>query len=79
MRRAKLEGRRIGRAPLAIDRHAVLQDRARGLSLTELAKLHGISRASVCRILRELKPVVSQGSVPSPSQTPENRPGEIPA
>ena len=33
MRRARLEGRRIGRAPLDVDREAILRDRARGLSL----------------------------------------------
>jgi len=53
MRRAKLEGRRIGRAPLDVDRQAVLRDRDRGLSLTEMAKAHRISRASVSRIIKE--------------------------
>ena len=38
MRRAKLEGRHIGRRPLNVDRAAVLRDRQRGLSLTEVAK-----------------------------------------
>jgi DNA invertase Pin-like site-specific DNA recombinase len=53
MRRAKLEGRRIGRAPLDVDRHAVLRDRGRGLSLTDIARAHRISRASVSRIIKE--------------------------
>jgi DNA invertase Pin-like site-specific DNA recombinase len=53
MRRAKLEGRRIGRPPLEINRVALLQDRARGRSFSELAKLHQISRASVIRCLRQ--------------------------
>ncbi len=35
MRRAKLEGRHIGRKPLDIDRQAILRDRDRGLSLAE--------------------------------------------
>src|ERR1700722_18207905 len=35
MRRAKLEGRRIGRAPLDIDRTQVVIDRRSGMSLTE--------------------------------------------
>jgi DNA invertase Pin-like site-specific DNA recombinase len=52
MRRARLEGRRLGRPPLEVDREAVLLDRARGLSLTDLAKTHRISRASVVRILQ---------------------------
>jgi len=52
MRRAKLEGRRLGRAPLDVDRAAILRDRQRGMSLTEVAKAHRISRASVARIVR---------------------------
>ncbi len=79
MRRARLEGRRIGREPLSVDRDALLQDRARGMSLTELAKAYRISRTSVCRVLRGSKPVVSEGSVPTPSQVHENRRGEVPA
>jgi DNA invertase Pin-like site-specific DNA recombinase len=58
MRRAKLEGRRIGRRPLTVDRSALRADRARGLSLSQIAKLHGISRTSVCRLL---KPAVPEG------------------
>jgi DNA invertase Pin-like site-specific DNA recombinase len=72
MRRAKLEGRRIGRAPLDVDRHAILRDRARGVSLTDLAKSYRISRASACSILRESKPVVSEGVVPPTPQTQQN-------
>jgi DNA invertase Pin-like site-specific DNA recombinase len=53
MRRAKLEGRRIGRAPLDIDRVAVVSDRRSGMSLTQVAKKHRISRASVCRLVKE--------------------------
>ena len=79
MRRARLEGRRIGREPLNVDREGLIRDRARGMSLTQLAKAYRISRTSVCRVLRESKPVVSEGSVPTPSQVHENRRGEIPA
>src|ERR1700746_453564 len=53
MRRAKLEGRRIGRAPLNIDREEVVRDRRSGLSLRKGARKHGISRASVCRLVKE--------------------------
>jgi DNA invertase Pin-like site-specific DNA recombinase len=53
MRRAKLEGRRIGRAPLNINREQVVEDRRSGMSLTQVAKKHRISRASVCRLMRE--------------------------
>src|SRR5215469_1922055 len=38
MRRARLEGRQIGRAPLRVDRDAILRDRERGLSLSQIAK-----------------------------------------
>lgn len=53
MRRARLEGRRIGRAPMEIDRDQVVQDRRSGMSLTQVAKKHKISRASVCRLMKE--------------------------
>ena len=56
MRRAKLEGRRIGRAPLDIDREQVVRDRCSGMSLREVARKHGISRASVCRLVKEAGP-----------------------
>jgi len=53
MRRAKLEGRRIGRAPLNIDRAQVVADRRSGMSLTEVAKKYRVSRATVCRLVNE--------------------------
>lgn len=61
MRTAKLEGRRIGREPLNINPMSLQRDRARGLSLREVAKAHGISKASVCRLLRASKATVSEG------------------
>jgi DNA invertase Pin-like site-specific DNA recombinase len=51
MRRAKLEGRRIGRAPLSIDRVQVVADRLSGMSLTSVAKKYHVSRATVCRLV----------------------------
>jgi DNA invertase Pin-like site-specific DNA recombinase len=53
MRRAKLEGRRIGRSPLNINREEVVRDRRSGMSLTKVAAKHRISRASVCRLMKE--------------------------
>jgi DNA invertase Pin-like site-specific DNA recombinase len=53
MRRAKLEGRRIGRAPLNIDRVALVQDRLAGMSLTKVARKYRVSRASVVRLVKE--------------------------
>ena len=54
MRRARLEGRQIGRSRLDVDREQVIQDRRSGMSLTQVAKRHNISRASVCRLMKEL-------------------------
>jgi DNA invertase Pin-like site-specific DNA recombinase len=55
MRRAKIEGRRLGRAPLDVDRDALVRDRLAGMSLTDVAKKYRISRASVVRVVREAK------------------------
>jgi DNA invertase Pin-like site-specific DNA recombinase len=53
MRRARLEGQRLGRAPLNIDHDTLVRDRLAGMSLTKVAKKYGISRASVIRFVRE--------------------------
>ena len=53
MRRARLEGQRLGRAPLNIDHDALVRDRLAGMSLTSAAKKYGVSRASVVRFVRE--------------------------
>src|ERR1700690_596420 len=53
MRRAKLEGRQIGRAPLQIDRARLTDDRRSGMSLSQVAKKHRVSRATVCRLMKE--------------------------
>ncbi len=53
MRRARLEGQRLGRPPLQIDRDALVRDRARGCSFGQLAKMHAISRTSVIRALQQ--------------------------
>jgi hypothetical protein len=53
MRRAKLEGRQIGRARLDVNREQIVHDRRSGMSLTQVAKRHNISRASVCRLMKE--------------------------
>jgi DNA invertase Pin-like site-specific DNA recombinase len=53
MRRAKLEGLQIGRARLDINPEQVVIDRREGMSLTLVARKHSISRASVCRLMKE--------------------------
>ena len=52
MRRAKLEGRQIGRARLDIDLEQVVTDRRTGMSLTVVARKHSVSRATVCRLMK---------------------------
>ncbi len=51
MRRAKLDGRRIGRTPLDVDHAALVRDRLSGMSLTQVARKHGLSRSSVVRFV----------------------------
>lgn len=55
MRRAKLEGRRIGRTPLDVNRASLVRDRLAGMSLTHVAKKYGLSRASVVRFVKEAR------------------------
>jgi DNA invertase Pin-like site-specific DNA recombinase len=62
MRRARLEGQRIGRAPLVLDRDAIQQDRQRGQSIREIAKGHSVSTATVQRVLRK-QPVQAQAKL----------------
>jgi hypothetical protein len=53
MKRARLEGRHIGRYPLVLDNEAICRDRCRGQSLGQIAKSHRISTATVQRVLRK--------------------------
>jgi DNA invertase Pin-like site-specific DNA recombinase len=56
MRRARLEGRHIGRNPLVLDNLAIQRDREKGQSLRQIAKGHRISTATVRRVLSERPP-----------------------
>ena len=51
MRRAKLDGVRIGRAPMNIDRAAIVRDRLSGMTLTAVSKKWGVSRSLVCKLV----------------------------
>jgi DNA invertase Pin-like site-specific DNA recombinase len=53
MHRRRLEGLPMGRAPLAIDHQSLVHDRVSGMSLTQVSKKYGVSRASVVRFSRE--------------------------
>jgi DNA invertase Pin-like site-specific DNA recombinase len=59
MRRARLEGRSIGRPALALDREAILTDRQHGQSLEQIARAHRISRTTVHRVIHKEMPVNS--------------------
>ena len=72
MRRARLEGRHIGRRPLDLDHVAIRRDRARGMSLGQLAKAYKISRTTVRRVLAlALKGVPQSSSQPQENRRPE--------
>ena len=60
MRRARLEGQRIGRAPLVLDTTAIQQDRQRGQSIRQIAKGHRISTATVQRVLHRYAPTTQE-------------------
>ena len=56
MRRARFEGRHIGRQPLDLDRGAILRDREHGQSLGQLAKSYRVSRTTIHRVLHQQAP-----------------------
>ena len=60
MRRARLEGRHIGRNPLELDHAGIQRDRGQGQSLRQIAKGHRISTATVQRVLREHVPTTQE-------------------
>jgi len=53
MRRARLEGRHIGRRPLELDHDAIVRDRRHGQSLGQLARNYSVSRTTIHRVLHE--------------------------
>ena len=74
LRRARLEGRQLGRKPIEIDRFALLRDRTRGLSLAQLAKAYKISRTSVARALKQSGGVIQKAPFPPASVDSQNIP-----
>lgn len=79
MRRARLEGRHIGRPQLDLDRGAIVRHRAHGQSLGQLAKTFRVSRTTIARVLDEEKVRVPKGLPPPLSQLQQNRPPETAA
>jgi len=72
LRRAKAEGRRLGRPPLTVDREAVIHDRQQGMSISQLAKQHGIAETTVRRLLKQVQPAPPKTLSQPPPQTAEN-------
>jgi DNA invertase Pin-like site-specific DNA recombinase len=72
MRRAKLEGRHIGRMPIEVDLAAMHRDRSHGMSLREVAKAHRISKTTVARLLKQAGGTVPQGPSQTSSQVVES-------
>lgn len=62
MRRAKLDGVRIGRAPMNLDRAAIVRDRIGGMTLTAVSNKWGISRSLVCKLVKRSR-AGDEGSV----------------
>jgi DNA invertase Pin-like site-specific DNA recombinase len=52
MHRAALDGVRIGRAPMNIDRAAIVRDRLNGMTLTAVSRKWAISRSLVCKLVK---------------------------
>src|SRR5450755_4776534 len=73
MRRARLEGRQIGRTPLQVDRVALLRDRDSGKSIGDLVIAYRISKASVCRVIKDAKQAVSKGPAPASSTAVDSK------
>jgi DNA invertase Pin-like site-specific DNA recombinase len=75
LRRARVEGRRLGRPRVEVDVAALWRDRERGLSISELAKQYHIAETTVRRLLRQAKPAPPKtvqvlGSQPAENTTP---------
>ena len=60
MRRARLEGRPIGRRPLELDYIAILRGRQHGHSLGQLARIYRVSRTTIHRVLQEHAPAAQE-------------------
>ena len=55
IRRARREGRRLGRRPVLLDADALVENRKHGASIRQLAAIYGTSKSTIQRILA--KPV----------------------
>ncbi len=75
MRRRKLEGYVLGRAPLNVDHEAIVDDRVGGMSLTQVARKYSVSRATVVRFTKEaLRSKAPQGGELHSAETTQPQP-----
>lgn len=75
MRRRKLEGYVLGRAPLNVDHKAIVADRVRGMSLTQVARKYSVSRATVVRFTKQaLKRDAEQCGESHSAETTQSQP-----
>jgi DNA invertase Pin-like site-specific DNA recombinase len=81
MRRARLDGVRIGRAPMNLDRAAIVRDRLNGMSLTKVAEKWGVSGSLVCKLVKRSR-CGDEGFVSPPTEVadltvvPQSSPAE---
>jgi DNA invertase Pin-like site-specific DNA recombinase len=78
MRRAKIEGRRLGRPPVKVDVAALRRDRERGMSLKQLAREYRIGQTTVRRFLAASEPAAPKGSAQPPPQSAEKTTPPLP-
>jgi DNA invertase Pin-like site-specific DNA recombinase len=72
MRRAKLEGRHIGRRPLEVDRDSIWRHHLHGRSYKQIAKAFGVSKTFVARVVQEQKKLMPKGYAQMGLQGTEN-------
>ena len=72
MRRAKLEGRRLGRPPLPVDVESLVRDRQGGLSMSQLANQYQVAETTVRRLLRQAAGAPPKRSTQPTPQLAEN-------
>jgi DNA invertase Pin-like site-specific DNA recombinase len=73
MRRAKLEGRHIGRRALELDEDAIRDQRDEGRTLRDIAVDHHISTATVRKVLKRVNRPCVERVENSPSETRINK------
>lgn len=69
LRRARLEGRRLGRRPLEIDNEQMVRQHFDlGWSLKKIARAHGVSKTTVGRVLKAHVPKTLPLPLPQPAE-----------